>query len=112
MVSLLLQIKIATAYRKKFKYTGYFTSDNEPDGTENATHNTFPKSWIFLIQYPDFLLMYCGLHFQFRRAHYHITRQIFCITIVLNATKNTCVFNTKKIPFTRFYLRSVRSCKK
>jgi hypothetical protein len=47
MVSLLLQIKIATAYRKKFKYTEYFTSDNEPDGTENATHNTFPKSWIF-----------------------------------------------------------------
>jgi hypothetical protein len=23
--------------------TGYFTSDNEPDGTENATHNTFAK---------------------------------------------------------------------
>jgi hypothetical protein len=27
-------------------YTGYFTSDNddEHDGIENATHNTFPKS--------------------------------------------------------------------
>jgi hypothetical protein len=24
-------------------YTGYFTSDNEPDGIENATHNTFAK---------------------------------------------------------------------
>jgi hypothetical protein len=24
-------------------YAGYFTSDNEPDGTENATHNTLPK---------------------------------------------------------------------
>jgi hypothetical protein len=24
-------------------YTGYFTSDNEPGGIENATHNTFPK---------------------------------------------------------------------
>jgi hypothetical protein len=23
--------------------TGYFTSDNEPDGIENATHSTFPK---------------------------------------------------------------------
>jgi hypothetical protein len=23
--------------------TGYFTSDNEPGGIENATHNTFPK---------------------------------------------------------------------
>jgi hypothetical protein len=24
----------------KLKYTGYFTSDNEPGGIENATHNT------------------------------------------------------------------------
>jgi hypothetical protein len=24
-------------------YTGYFTSDNEPDGIENATHNTVAK---------------------------------------------------------------------
>jgi hypothetical protein len=24
-------------------YRGYFTSDNEPDGTKNATHTTFPK---------------------------------------------------------------------
>jgi hypothetical protein len=23
--------------------TGYFTSDNEPDGNENATHNAFAK---------------------------------------------------------------------
>jgi hypothetical protein len=23
--------------------TGYFMSDNEPDGIENATHNTFSK---------------------------------------------------------------------
>jgi hypothetical protein len=25
------------------KYTGYFTSDNEPDGIENATHNTLER---------------------------------------------------------------------
>jgi hypothetical protein len=25
------------------KVCTYFTSDNEPDGIENATHNTFPK---------------------------------------------------------------------
>jgi hypothetical protein len=25
---------------KKFNYTGYCTSDNEPAGIENATHNT------------------------------------------------------------------------
>jgi hypothetical protein len=24
-------------------YAGYFTSDNEPGGIENATHNTLPK---------------------------------------------------------------------
>jgi hypothetical protein len=29
-------------------FTRYFTNDNEPDGTENATHNTFAKlTWIF-----------------------------------------------------------------
>jgi hypothetical protein len=29
--------------------TGYFTSDNEPDGIENATHNTFAKlTWTFI----------------------------------------------------------------
>jgi hypothetical protein len=26
-----------------YTYTGYFTSDNEPDGIKNATHNTFGK---------------------------------------------------------------------
>jgi ABC-type phosphate transport system substrate-binding protein len=54
-------------------YTGYFTSDNEPGGIENATHNTLERK-------PGhggdknirlFLLMYCGLHVLFRRAHYH-----------------------------------------
>jgi hypothetical protein len=29
--------------------TGFFTSDNEPDEIENATHNTFAKlTWIFV----------------------------------------------------------------
>jgi hypothetical protein len=29
-------------------YTGYFTSDSEPGGIENATHNTFPQlTWLF-----------------------------------------------------------------
>jgi hypothetical protein len=29
---------------------GIFTSDNEPDGIENATHNTFAKlTWIFVL---------------------------------------------------------------
>jgi hypothetical protein len=36
-------------------YTGYFKSDNEVDGIENATHNTFPKiSWILKLKYPTF----------------------------------------------------------
>jgi hypothetical protein len=52
-----------SAYVFKY-YTGYFTSDNEPNGNENATQNTFPK-------YPAFLETYCGLHFRIRRAHYH-----------------------------------------
>jgi hypothetical protein len=28
---------------KQAYYTGYFTSDNEPDGIKNATHNTLVK---------------------------------------------------------------------
>jgi hypothetical protein len=35
-----------------YMYTGYFTSDNEPEGIENATHNTFPKlTWIFVFSF-------------------------------------------------------------
>jgi hypothetical protein len=30
-------------YFKQTLYTGYFTSDNDPDRIENATHNTFAK---------------------------------------------------------------------
>jgi hypothetical protein len=29
--------------RVQKKYTGYFTSDNEPEGIENATHNTLER---------------------------------------------------------------------
>jgi hypothetical protein len=52
------------------RITGYFTSDNEPDGIENAVHNTgtFPKKAEYFNQHIE---MYCGLHLQFRRAHYH-----------------------------------------
>jgi hypothetical protein len=33
---------------KTFVFTGFFTSDNEPGGIENATHNTFPTlTWLF-----------------------------------------------------------------
>jgi hypothetical protein len=44
-------------------------SDSEPDGFENATHNTFPKN----IQL--FWEMYCGLHFQF--LYFHCFELIF-----------------------------------
>jgi hypothetical protein len=41
-----------------FINTGYFTSNNVPDGIKNATHNTFSifrKSWLLkLIKYPAF----------------------------------------------------------
>jgi hypothetical protein len=37
-------------------FTGYFTSDNKPDGIENAIHNTFPmKTWILKLKYQAFL---------------------------------------------------------
>jgi hypothetical protein len=54
-------------------YTGYFTSDKEPDGIENATHNTLAfQTWIWSANISSFVLqMYCGLHSQFRRAHCH-----------------------------------------
>jgi hypothetical protein len=47
---------------------------NEPDGIENATHNTCPKKFDIEIKIcvQLFLEMYCGLHFQFRQAHYHL----------------------------------------
>jgi hypothetical protein len=41
-------------------------------GIENATHNTLEhKPGHGGDKYPAFLLMYYGLHFLFRRAHYH-----------------------------------------
>jgi hypothetical protein len=44
------------------------TSDNEPGGIENAT----TIHWnVEAINIRLFLLMYCGLHFLFRQAHYH-----------------------------------------
>jgi hypothetical protein len=46
-------------------------SDNESGGIENATHNTLErKPGHGGDKYPLFLLMYCGLHFLFRRVHY------------------------------------------
>jgi hypothetical protein len=40
-----------------FINTGYFTSDNVPDGIKNATRNTFSnfrKSWLLKLKYPAF----------------------------------------------------------
>jgi hypothetical protein len=43
-ISVRLQVNFSTTV-----YTGYFTSNNEPGGIENATHSTFPKlTWLFL----------------------------------------------------------------
>jgi hypothetical protein len=58
-----------------FSNTGYFTSDNEPGRIKNATHNTkggkagMPE--IYRLHVQVYIPMYCGLHFLFRRAHYH-----------------------------------------
>jgi hypothetical protein len=48
-------------------YTRYFTSDNTPDGIENATHNTFAKQTASISRFA--VQMYFGLHFPFRRTH-------------------------------------------
>jgi hypothetical protein len=40
-----------------FINTGYFTSNNVPDGLKTATHNTFSnfrKSWLMKLKYPAF----------------------------------------------------------
>jgi hypothetical protein len=37
-------------------YTGYFTRDNDPDGIEDATHNTFAQqTWTFPLSHPGLL---------------------------------------------------------
>jgi hypothetical protein len=43
-------------------YTGYFTSDKEPDGIENATHNTLAMQTWSANMSSFVLQMYCGLH--------------------------------------------------
>jgi hypothetical protein len=48
-IHFLHNIKVFIIISIAFNYTRFFTSDNEPDGTENATHNTFAKlTWIFV----------------------------------------------------------------
>jgi hypothetical protein len=47
-------------------FGGHFTSDNEPDGIENATHNTLWKiAGYFNFNIRLFLGMYCGLHYYY-----------------------------------------------
>jgi hypothetical protein len=50
----------------------YFTSDNEPDGIINSTHNTFSKkAGHFKFSSQLFSEIWGGLHFKLRQAHYH-----------------------------------------
>jgi hypothetical protein len=53
------------------EYTGSFTSDNEPDGIENATHNTFSKKAGYYFNSRLFSGNVVWVTFQFRRAHNH-----------------------------------------
>jgi hypothetical protein len=64
--------------------TGYFTSGNEPHGIVNATHNTFTKKLDMKLKYPAFLEMYCGLHFQFRRAQSLMKYPVYQYIILKN----------------------------
>jgi hypothetical protein len=46
---------VGVIYVLGFINTGYFTSNNVPDGIKNATHNTFSnfrKSWLLKLKYP------------------------------------------------------------
>jgi hypothetical protein len=48
---------VGVIYVLRFINTGYFTSNNVPDGIKNATHNTFAnfrKSWLMKLKYPAF----------------------------------------------------------
>jgi hypothetical protein len=51
---------------------GYFTSDNEPGGIENATHNTSGGKAGYLSPLcPGLRSNVLWVAFLFRRAHYH-----------------------------------------
>jgi hypothetical protein len=52
-----LQYSRSNIFILGFINTGYFTSNNVPDGIKNATHNTFSnfrKSWLLKLTYPAF----------------------------------------------------------
>jgi hypothetical protein len=68
-----------SSYVRTIVHTRYFTSDNEPEGIENATHNTLGKrTWIWTRRMSKFALeMYCGLHF--KSVGLITTREIHCI---------------------------------
>jgi hypothetical protein len=49
--------KTKEIYVLGFINTGYFMSNNVPDGIKNVTHNTFSifrKSWLLKLKYPAF----------------------------------------------------------
>jgi hypothetical protein len=50
---ILMYIQFAK-YLSNINNTEYFTSDNESDGIENATHNTFPKKRNILVSISSF----------------------------------------------------------
>jgi hypothetical protein len=59
-------------------YTGYFTSDNEPDGIKNATHNTFSKKPDILISATTFFRK-CIVGCNFNSVGLIITSEVPCI---------------------------------
>jgi hypothetical protein len=60
-------------------YTGYFTSDNDLDGIEDATHNTLAQqTWTFPLSYPG-LLWKCIAGRILNRVGFTITREMPCI---------------------------------
>jgi hypothetical protein len=68
---------------EEIRNTGYFTSDNEHDGFETATHNTFGKqTWIFsasISRFPNVLWVTFSILSGLLSV---ITREIPCMYVV------------------------------
>jgi hypothetical protein len=68
-------------------------SDNDPDGIENATHNTFAKLSLLFFR----LQMHCGLHF------YSIVVILDCKCIVVAFSIPSCSLSLVKYLYSEFF---------
>jgi hypothetical protein len=64
--------------KNTFRYTGYFTSDNEFGGIENATHNTLERKPEQYSAFPPVVLWVAFL------IHSLITRELYPVFMLPN----------------------------